>query len=97
MGNIKADWNGKASFEFLIPRGTSLFGKNSILEKSLVVHGSEDDLGTGGNIGSMNTGNAGRRLACGIIRNKEGKTRVKIFLTIRVLDIHTYHIQGVLA
>ena len=72
MGNIKADWSEEASFEFYISRGTSLFGENSILEKSLVVHEDEDDLGTQGNNGSMNTGNAGRRLACGIIRNEEG-------------------------
>ena len=40
---------------------------SSILGKSLVIHQSEDDLGRGGNEGSLKTGNAGKRVACGII------------------------------
>lgn len=45
----------------------SLNGPLSIVGRGLVVHAGEDDLGTGGDAGSMTTGNAGPRLGCGII------------------------------
>ena len=35
--------------------------------KSIVIHAGEDDLGLGGDMESLNTGNAGARRACGII------------------------------
>ncbi|XP_038608729.1 extracellular superoxide dismutase [Cu-Zn] isoform X2 [Tachyglossus aculeatus] len=45
----------------------SLFGPYSILGRSVVVHEREDDLGRGGNKGSQEHGNAGKRLACCVI------------------------------
>ena len=45
----------------------SLTGANSILGRSLVVHADPDDLGQGGHELSKTTGNAGGRLACGVI------------------------------
>ena len=42
--------------------------ENCISNLAIVVHAGEDDLGMGGDEGSLKTGNAGARVACGIIR-----------------------------
>ena len=41
--------------------------ENGIIGKAFVVHADEDDLGMGGDKGSLKTGNAGKRLACDIV------------------------------
>ena len=40
----------------------------NILDLAIVIHSGEDDLGKGGDPSSLKTGNAGPRLACGIIK-----------------------------
>uniref|UniRef100_A0A0K0DPA1 Superoxide dismutase [Cu-Zn] n=2 Tax=Angiostrongylus cantonensis TaxID=6313 RepID=A0A0K0DPA1_ANGCA len=42
-------------------------GIRGIVGRAFAIHANRDDLGTGGNEGSLTTGNAGARLACGII------------------------------
>ena len=59
LGNIVADASGKAHLDW---KGKlDLSGPNSIIGKSVVVHEKEDDLKTDP------AGNAGARIACGVI------------------------------
>ena len=64
LGNIKSK-NKKAIGSFF-DKHLKLDGINSIIGRSVVVHKFKDDLGLGTNK-SKQTGNAGPRIACGII------------------------------
>ena len=66
LGNITADDNGVADFTITANR-VDLIGERSVVGRSIVVHSDKDDLGQGGDEESKKTGNAGDRLACGII------------------------------
>jgi Cu-Zn family superoxide dismutase len=60
LGNLSADSTGVAHYE-RIDTMLRLNGPNSIIGRGLIVHGGEDDLV------SQPTGNAGPRVACGVI------------------------------
>jgi Cu-Zn family superoxide dismutase len=66
LGNVTADENGIASFSIEAKR-VDLIGERSVVGRGLVVHSDQDDLGQGGDEESLKTGNAGDRLACGVI------------------------------
>ena len=78
LGNIYADKNGIVNTT-LYDKLIKLRGKCNIIGRSVVVHNLPDDLGRGGldNNGniidkkkhneSLKTGNAGKRIACGVI------------------------------
>ena len=57
----------------IIAKRVDLIGDRSVVGRAIVVHADEDDLGKGGDEESLKTGNAGDRLACGVIVIKEGK------------------------
>ena len=60
LGNITADKDGKAHIE-LTDKLLSLEGRDSIIGRGLIVHAMADDLV------SQPAGNAGPRVACGVI------------------------------
>ncbi|CAL8075807.1 unnamed protein product [Calicophoron daubneyi] len=66
LGNLTADKDGVIKHQFS-DHMISLSGKNSIIGRSMVIHEDEDDLGRTSHEQSKITGNAGARLACGII------------------------------
>jgi len=78
LGNITANKSGKVNKIFSDSK-IKLKGKYSIIGRSVVIHELEDDLGVGGididgtvidkqvNLESKKTGNAGKRIACGVI------------------------------
>jgi|TARA_B110000971_G_scaffold90678_1_gene93265 Cu-Zn family superoxide dismutase len=78
LGNIIPDKNGVVK-KILRDKYIKLKGKYSIIGRCVVIHEQEDDLGNGGldidgNIvdikiynESIKTGNAGKRIACGVI------------------------------
>jgi superoxide dismutase, Cu-Zn family len=59
MGNLKADDQGMAHLELTLNQA-SITGKNAILGRGVIVHEKPDDY-------SQPTGNAGGRIACGVI------------------------------
>ena len=72
LGNITADEKGNASFSIKAER-VDLIGERSVVGRGFVVHSDEDDLGKGGDEESLKTGNAGDRLACGVITLRSTK------------------------
>jgi superoxide dismutase, Cu-Zn family len=60
FGNLQADNQGRAYFEFTV-KNLSIDGKvNPVIGRAVIVHADPDD-------GSQPTGNAGARIACGVI------------------------------
>tara|TARA_Y100001954_G_C15632996_1_gene513693 strand:- start:34 stop:495 length:462 start_codon:yes stop_codon:yes gene_type:complete len=66
LGNI--EFNSKKECNMDIEdKLIKLRGKYSVIGRAFVIHQDEDDLGKGGNAESLKTGNAGKRIGCGVI------------------------------
>ena len=61
LGNVE---NGPVNFR---TKKFSLYGKNSVIGRSLIIHEDADDLGRGGHSDSTTTGHAGKRIDCAVI------------------------------
>ncbi|GAV69945.1 Sod_Cu domain-containing protein [Cephalotus follicularis] len=66
LGNIIADADGVAEAT-IVDGQITLSGPNAVIGRAFVVHELKDDLGKGGHELSLTTGNAGGRLACGVV------------------------------
>jgi Cu-Zn family superoxide dismutase len=66
LGNISSEDRVSKGSLFL-PQAKLDSSKYGVLGRMVIVHADEDDLGTGGDEESLKTGNAGKRLACGVI------------------------------
>lgn len=60
LGNLQADNAGKAHYEITVNNVTIAGTKNPIIGRAVIVHAKPDD-------GSQPVGNAGARIACGVI------------------------------
>lgn len=74
LGNIDADANGEATID-IVDRIISLNPSSefSVIGRAVIVHEQEDDLGRGDSADSKTTGNAGARVACGVIGIAKGE------------------------
>ena len=66
FGNVTADANGDVSARFMTHSITVKEGTSSVVGRSVVLHGNPDDLV------SQPAGNAGPRIACGIVSVMSG-------------------------
>ena len=66
LGNVRST-NKQSKGSFYAPKLSIEPGKYCILGRMIIVHKERDDLGKGNNEESLKTGNAGKRLTCGVI------------------------------
>ena len=67
LGNIVADESGNCEVDIKGNKLVQLLGPHSVLGRSIVIYAGEDDQGRGGHENSGTTGNAGPRIAAGVI------------------------------
>ncbi|AKC91661.1 sod [Lambdina fiscellaria nucleopolyhedrovirus] len=71
LGNVESRGYNSLTQVSITDNVMTLYGDNSVLGRSLVVHAERDDLGLGDSVLSQTTGNSGGRLGCGVIGVKK--------------------------
>ena len=66
LGNVVVDESGSCEVD-IKDTMVSLLGPHSVIGRSIVIFAGEDDQGRGGHENSLQTGNAGPRMAAGVI------------------------------
>lgn len=66
LGNVTANKQGVVNRQKISAK-LPLRGRHSVIGRSVIIHQDKDDLGKGGNAESKKTGNAGKRVLCGVI------------------------------
>lgn len=66
LGNVEADESGIAVVR-IEDKMVKIFGPHSVIGRSIVICAGTDDTGRGGQENSLSTGNAGPRIAYGVI------------------------------
>jgi len=69
MGNIEADASGEAKLNYIDHNISLVAGERSVIGRGVIVHANPDDLT------SQPSGNAGARVACGVITRAGGSER----------------------
>lgn len=86
VGNFNADSNGNVFVDFYDPL-VSLYGKNSVASRSLVIHQNRDDQGRSKSPLSNTSGNSGSRISCGIVVLEKNMVSSSSILFIQVSSI----------
>ena len=97
LGNITANEDGVAEFTIKAER-VDLVGERSVVGRAIVVHADVDDLGQGGDAESRKTGNAGDRLACGVIVLRNSKVKEGVDKTAKnIVQLYEAESMGEIA
>lgn len=67
LGNILTNSRGDAKYIFYDDTIKLRGSKCNIIGRGLIIHADPDDCGKGGDMESLKTGNAGKRIACAVI------------------------------
>ena len=86
LGNVKTN-QGDAIIDTFTNDKVSLFGDNTIVGRTCVIHALEDDLGIGKNSESKKTGNSGMRIACGVLNEYDPLMSLMLGMSFLVLGL----------
>ena len=86
LGNVKTN-KGDAIIDTFTNDKISLFGENTIMGRTCVIHALEDDLGIGKNSESKKTGNSGMRLACGVLHEYDPLMSLMLGMSFLILGV----------
>ncbi|CAF1329713.1 unnamed protein product [Rotaria sordida] len=102
LGNLTTDANGNINIDLEDSIIQLYNATQSIINRTIIVHGFRDDGGQGGFSDSTTTGNAGARILCGLIQTsnaliiKPTISRIMIILTVNALFLIIHQEQCVM-